>query len=472
MVTAVVMGYGHLRAAHALAEALGVELVRADRRPYSTASEQALWSLARWLYDGLSRASQGRLTGWLLRPALELLTRIGPPPGASDSTRPTAAARLLARLVGSGNDPGKGVGQAVGQAAGQGVVEAARRAGRPLLTTYFLPALAAQRSGYRPTYCLVTDTDLSRAWVPAAAAETVVTYLAPSGQAADRLRSYGVPAEQVVETGFPLPPALLGGPDLPTLRHHLAARLARLDPTGTFRAAHREEIEHDLGETVAPADRRPPLLTYAVGGAGAQAALARAILVDLAPAILQGRLRLGLVAGSRPALATRFTRWAERLGLGAALGEGGLTILAEGDVERYFARFHALLAETDVLWTKPSEMTFFAALGLPLLLAPPVGAQERANRRWALDAGVAFPRETASGTGRWLSRRLDDGTLAAAAWTGFRRLPADGVYRIRALIEGEEAAGPDRGADRDDAISRPRPERSAPAPSSPRASWS
>ena len=38
-----------------------------------------------------------------------------------------------------------------------------------------------------------------------------------------------------------------------------------------------------------------------------------------------------------------------------------------------------------MLWTKPSEMTFYAALGIPLILAPPLGAHERYNRRWALE---------------------------------------------------------------------------------------
>jgi hypothetical protein len=33
-------------------------------------------------------------------------------------------------------------------------------------------------------------------------------------------------------------------------------------------------------------------------------------------------------------------------------------------------------------------------------------------------------------TGEWLAEWLADGTLAAAAWSGFRRLPKLGLYRI------------------------------------------
>jgi len=447
------MGYGHLRAAHALAAALGTEVVRADRGPYAGPLARTLWSLARRLYEGISRGTQHRVVGPVLRAILERITRLGPPRGAPDPTLPTIEAYLLDRLIRRG--------------VGRGVVEAARRDDRALVTTYFVPALAAQHEGYQLTYCLVTDTDASRAWVPKSSAATRVTFLTPSAQASARLSSYGVPVDRIAETGFPLPPELLGGPGLPTLRRHLAARLGRLDPHGSFRATHGAEVEEHLSIPVPPPDGRAPLLTYAVGGAGAQAELARRILLDLAPAIVHGRLRVALVAGTHTALAERFARWAEAATLGPALEDGRITIVGEPDLAASFDRVHALLGESDVLWTKPSEMTFFAALGLPLLLTPPVGAQERANRRWALDLGVALPRAAAEGTAGLLAQLLDRGALAAAAWAGFRKIPADGVYRIRALVSDRAAAeaaaaGLSRG---------PHRARSSRAPSSRRASW-
>lgn len=445
LVTAVSMGYGHLRAAHALAEELGVEVARADRGPHAGPVERALWSLARRLYEGVSRGSQGRLAGSLLRAMLDRLTRIGPPPGATDPTRPTVAARFLELLVGCG------VGRRIARTACAEV--------RPLVTTYFVPALAADRLRHRATYCLVTDTDASRAWVPPAAGKTGITFLTPTARVTERLRTYGVPGERIVESGFPLPPALLGGPELPALRRALAARLGRLDPHGAFRTARRGELEELLAAPLPPPDGRPPLLTYAVGGAAAQAGLARRILADLGPAIAHGRLRLCLVAGTHIALAERFARWVRGAGLETALEAGEITILAEPDLQTSFRRVHAALAQTDVLWTKPSEMTFFAALGLPLLLASPVGAQERANRRWALEAGVALPRPSPEGTARLLVQLLDRGALAAAAWAGFLRLPADGLYRICALLERDLSPGR-------------RPARSCRAPSSLRASSS
>ena len=61
----------------------------------------------------------------------------------------------------------------------------------------------------------------------------------------------------------------------------------------------------------------------------------------------------------------------------------------------YYARFNALLARTDVLWTKPSELTFYAALGLPLVCGAPVGVHERHNRRWVREAGAGVKQRDA-----------------------------------------------------------------------------
>ena len=115
---------------------------------------------------------------------------------------------------------------------------------------------------------------------------------------------------------------------------------------------------------------------------------------------------------------------------GLAEHPGGIEILYEADIESYFARFDERLAETDVLWTKPSEMTFYAALGLPLVLAPPLGVHERYNRRWTIENGAGLKQRDPRYAGYWIREWLADGTLAAAAWSGFVRLPKFGLYQI------------------------------------------
>ena len=111
-----------------------------------------------------------------------------------------------------------------------------------------------------------------------------------------------------------------------------------------------------------------------------------------------------------------------------SLAGRNLDILFEPEVDAYFDRLDALLASADVLWTKPSEMVYYAGLGL-LLLTKPIGIHENYNLRFARENGAALKQRDPRTIGE-RQELLDDGNLAAAAWAGYRRLPHLGLYRI------------------------------------------
>jgi hypothetical protein len=171
------------------------------------------------------------------------------------------------------------------------------------------------------------------------------------------------------------------------------------------------------------------LLVFAVGGAGAQSRMARRFLPSLATLLRKNRLRLALVAGTRFEIAHRFERWllAQRLSVESSTT---VQILVASGMSNYLTRFNQLLSEADILWTKPSELTFFGALGLPLVFAPPLGIHERANRDWALGVGAGLDGQDPGRAGQWLADWLDSGALAQAAWAGYRQLPKHGLYNI------------------------------------------
>jgi hypothetical protein len=421
IIAGVEMGYGHLRAAYALAGALGAPVVHADQPPVAGAEEVRLWRSARRLYEATARASQLPVLGAPLRALLDSLTSIPHLYPKRDLSRATLQARSLDRLVRKG--------------LGAGLVERLRQTGAPLLTTYFATAVVADAHGCEPVYCVVTDVDLNRVWVPMDPRRSRIVFLTPTRRGLKRLQAYGVPRGQIEFTGFPLPGELLGGPDLETLRRNLAGRLVRLDRKGIFREQARSEIHYFLGvELPKDQERRPPLLTFSLGGAGAQAELARALVHSLAPLVGDGRLRLCLAAGVRPDAAARFSRWMAGGGRAGPpppprLG-GDVRIFVAADLDGYFAGFNRLLAETDILWTKPSEMTFFGALGIPLVFSHPVGMHERYNRRWAIENGAGLKQREPEHAGYWIREWLAEGTLAAAAWSGFMRLPKFGLHHI------------------------------------------
>jgi hypothetical protein len=409
------MGYGHVRAARALADACGVPLLHADRDPLADDADAARWRRARLAYEATSRFSQVPVVGRPLRFALDQLTHIPRLHPFRDLSKPTRGTRTLDRLIKRG--------------LGNGIVREMRASGRPLLTTFFAPAILADLAGLDDVYCVVTDSDLNRVWAPLEPRSTKIHYLVPTPRAGRRLEAYGVPASRITFTGFPLPHELVGGPGLGVLLSNLAARIVRLDPTGAFRREQGEMLAHVLGALPLVEERRPPLLTYAVGGAGAQTGLTREFLPSLRPHILEGRLRLALVAGIRGDVKAEMEDALARSRLSEAVG-AGVEVLFDPSLDGYLTRMNALLARTDILWTKPSELCFFGALGIPLVLSPPVGVHERLNRRWVRESGAGFKQRDATCAADWISDLLEDGAFAGAAWSGFLRLPKFGLYRI------------------------------------------
>lgn len=414
-IVSVEMGYGHLRAAHSLARAMGVPVLRADQPPMARDDEVRIWDMVRRWYEFTSRLSQKEYVGPIMRSVLNGVTSIPPLHPGRDLSKLNLSVRFQRFLIRRG--------------LCRGVVEHVARNGIPLVTTFYSPALAADAAGCRDVSLLVTDTDLHRIWVAPNPAASRIRYFAPSQRAAKRLRAYGVRPELIRFTGFPLPHELVGGPRLPALRRNLAARIVRLDPKKQFQEASHEALEIFLGPLPREPEGQPPLLTVAIGGAGAQAGVVRSLIQGLRAHIDKDRIRLALVAGLRPEIADLFQGWTDEAGLSGKLG-GSLWIVRSESMEDNFHAFNELLARTDILWTKPSELAFYAALGIPVVCTWPVGVHERYNRRWLIENGAGFKMHDPHFAGGWITEWLEDGTLAAAAWSGFLRLPKLGLYRI------------------------------------------
>ncbi|MDQ5939050.1 MAG: hypothetical protein QG642_740, partial [Patescibacteria group bacterium] len=108
-------------------------------------------------------------------------------------------------------------------------------------------------------------------------------------------------------------------------------------------------------------------------------------------------------------------------------------IYAEHKVD-YFKAFNEALRTTDVLWTKPSELTFYCGLGLPIIISEPVGSQEEYNREWLFNIGAGIDSPDPKYVDEWLFDFLDSGWLAEAAMEGFLDAPKHGTYNIENIV--------------------------------------
>ena len=436
VVASVTMGYGHLRAAYPLAEQLGVEVLAVDEPPLAGSQEATLWAWVRRMHELLSKPMP--FLGPLDRPArglMNALTMIPPLHERRDHRAPTWSVHLLDVMIRRG--------------LGRGMVEKLRHLRAPLVTTFYAPAVIADRAGIEDIYCVVTDADCNRVWAPLDATRSRIKYCAPTPRVVRRLLSFGVPERNISLTGFPLPTLLTQTTSVTSPELRLVERIARLDPRGVFRKLHGQELSlldgalharRDSSSGEGPAKVPGPVhLMFAVGGAGAQAELVHEFLPSLRPLILEGRLRLELVAGTRREVSRSFVEAVTRAGLQQAL-ERDIVIIEGHDFKSYYDAFNRALLRTDVLWTKPSELSFYPALGMACILSRPLGAHERYNRRWLREQGVGLKQRRLDHTRGWFEEWLEDGTLAAAAWSGFVRLPKHGTQSIAELVESGQDA--------------------------------
>jgi hypothetical protein len=419
------MGYGHSRAAHALCDLGGGEVISANNYEGIPSEDKERWNQTRELYEKISRLKPIPVVGDALFGAMDYWQQIPSFYPRRDLSRPNLQLREIYHLIKKG--------------LGRHLVEKMSEDPVPFVTTFFLPAFAADFYDYPgEIYCVTTDADVSRTWAPLDPKRSRIVYFASNGRVAERLKLYGVRTEQIHLTGFPLPKTLVGGSRASVVKENLRERLCHLDPQGIFTARYIKTLQAELGRSfcITQDGKRPLTVLYSVGGAGAQRKLATDILSSLRGELKQGLLRLVLMAGTRKDVARFFQDAALDLGLKKELG-GAVVIPSYTSRKEYFDGFNSWLSQSDILWTKPSELSFYTGLGIPIIIAPPIGSQEEFNQVWLQYVGGGVPQADPRYTNEWLFDWIRSGGMARMAWNGFVEAPTHGTYRIENIVLGK-----------------------------------
>jgi hypothetical protein len=416
-VVAADMGYGHQRAVYPLRDIAEEGIIVVGKNDAASKSERQLWSRLLAGYGAISRARSIPVVGKQIFQMLDSLLHIPSFYPNRNLSRPTFQVELLNSLIRQG------------LCAGMLDYVASRHL--PIVTSFFAPAIAADARGTHRVFCIICDADLNRVWVAREPWNSQIIYFAPCGKAAQRLKAYGVPEERIFLTGFPLPTELLGGLDFPVLRTDLGQRLNYLDPDNRFWPRHSRNIEHFLGiENCVFRRERILTITYSVGGVGAQKEFGASIVRSLAGRLRDGKVRINLMAGTRTDVRDYYVELARKF----VPDCGNLVIHYAPTTLEYFSRFMRALKETDILWTKPSELSFYCALGIPIIMTPPLGSQERFNRQWLFEMQAGIKQEDPNYTNEWLFDRLHDGLFAEMAWSGFLKARKLGTYKILEVL--------------------------------------
>ncbi len=409
------MGYGHQRAVFPLEEIAEGGLITVGKNDGSSEKGKRLWKRLLDLYESFSRSRGIPLVGKPIFSMLDAMMHIPEFYPIRNLSRSTYQVDLLERNIKNG--------------LCDGLMAKVSTKPLPLITSFYAPAIAADMNGYEPIFCIICDADINRVWVAKQPWESRINYFAPCGKAAQRLKSYGVPEERIFLTGFPLPLELLGR-NLSTVKSDLGQRLCKLDPNNRFWTNHRRSVEQFLGKkNCVLRVERPLTVTYSVGGAGAQKEIGGRIAMSVKEKIRAGTMRLNLVAGIRPEVFSYF------LDVREEIGSDNLRVIYAESLHEYFDQFNSAMRETDILWTKPSELSFYAGLGIPIIMTPTIGSQERFNRQWLHEIHAGMEQKDPDYTHQWLFETLNDGYIADMAWSGFLKARKLGTAKVMEVLQ-------------------------------------
>jgi hypothetical protein len=218
------------------------------------------------------------------------------------------------------------------------------------------------------------------------------------------------------------------------LKGDLRTRLLRLNPKLKFYSMFGSVVKKMLGKDYGIEKPEPVTISFAIGGAGAQVEIGMQLAQSLKEGILDGKYRLKLIAGISRIVERSFAEYLIRIGLDP-VGNSGVELICEDTLQEYFDRFNKTMRVTDILWTKPSELCFYSALGIPIVMAPTLGAQEDKNRRWLSDKSCALTQYNPTQAAEWLDDIIRDGILAEKAFNGFVKNRKLGYYKIKEFLK-------------------------------------
>jgi len=436
-VVTVNMGYGHQRTAYPLRKfafvassdeaslaPLGREgkIISANNYEGIPDKDKRIWKSTRSFYEFISKFKRVPLIGNMAFSVFDKFQRIPTFYPHRDLSKPTFSLKRIFSTIkaGWGEDL---------------ILKLKKKENLPIINTFFISAFMAEVFGYREDiFCVICDADISRAWASLEPRKSRIKYFAPNSWTVNRLKLYGVKKENIFLTGFPLPIENIGTEKQEILKEDLGYRLLNLDPLGKFLKFYRSLVDKYVGSL--PKNPNHPLtILFSVGGAGAQKEIAIEYLKSLSEKIRKGEIKIILSAGIKEEVKEYFLESIKKLNLESEINRG-IEIVFEKEIGEYFKKFNQKLRKIDILWTKPSELSFYTGLGIPIIIAPPIGSQEDFNLKWLEGIGAGVKQKNPKYAHQWIPDFLASGRFAECAMRGFIEAGSLGTYNIKKICLG------------------------------------
>ena len=411
------MGYGHQRVAYTLKNQ-ATKILNANNGTITSEKEKKRWKNSLFVYEFFSRSYSVPVVGKYIFSLMDILLKIPPIDPFRDLSRSTFQSRMLEKQVKNG--------------LCYDLINLIQTKDMPLVTTFYAVSAAADLKGIKNIYCIICDVDLNRVWVADKPEKSNIKYLAPDEHTVRRLKMFGVQSSKIYLTGPPLPDELVGGPKHEILKHDLLKRLKVLSMNHDYKFHETIKNIDFKNERQNFNTNRHITITYVVGGAGALKEIGKDIAFSLRDKIMHNEVTLNLVAGTKLFVKKYYDEVCQKI------HSPNLNVIYSDNIYDYFEEFNQVIRETDILWTKPGELTFYCALGFPIIIADPIGSQEEYNKKWLIKTGGGIPQKNPKKAHEWLFKLIDDGTITKMAVNGYKNARQDGLYEILRIIENND----------------------------------
>jgi hypothetical protein len=383
------MGYGHQRTAFPLKDfAYKREIINANNYKGISRKDRKIWTTAKKSYEFISKAKKIPIIGNLLFGMFDETQKIHKFYPKRDLSQPNSTLKQNFFIIKNFK-------------WGRHLIEKLSKKPLLMINTFFVSAFMAEVFNYsKEIFCVICDADISRTWASLHSKSSKIKYFAPTERVVERLKLYGVKSENIFFTGYPLPLENIGNKNLNVLK-----------------------IKKYIGKIPKKSDHILTIM-FAVGGAGLQKEIAMELVKSFAHRIKGKEIRIILSAGTKQDVKDYFVKEINGLNL------KDVDIIFNKDIQNYFRDFNKTLRTTDILYTKPSELSFYTGLGIPIIMAPCVGSQEEFNKKWLVKIGSGMPQENPKYANQWIMDLLDSGWFARAAMQGFIKAENLGTYNI------------------------------------------
>lgn len=395
------MGFGHLRALYPLEKTFESKLVILGQTDGSSTFEKRLWKTSLTLYESISRFKKFPILGPIVYSMMNGLLAIPNPKSKVKKVEKSFAYWLLERFIRLGLCKG---------------LQKKLESKQYVVTSFYAPVIALSKQPDLTVFCQICDSDLSRVWVAKNPIKNNTQYLVPCTKAAERLLMYGVQNSRIHLTGFPFAHELIGGYSQEIALQNFKKRMKLLD--------NPYDISPDS----------PLEIAYVVGGAGAYSDIGMKIANLLRNEIEEGLIVLHLVAGIKGEIICSYHNFKQN----RFPKSNNLKIVGSNKLPDYFNQFNELMSHIHILWTKPSELVFYSALGIPIIMTDPLGPQEEANHAWVLETGVGTDQYISKYTNLWLMNRLNSKEFSRMASNGWNKGIRTASYKIPEIITSLE----------------------------------